>query len=99
MPNRSRMCRVTLDTRVQSASNPSILMGKVAGVTADSITLDFGDGAQRRFRVDEETFIRVLHPGQRLPLSALVESTRLGVDLVVSGQGDHALMLRKASAN
>jgi ectoine hydroxylase-related dioxygenase (phytanoyl-CoA dioxygenase family) len=98
-PNVSKLCRVTLDTRVQSATNPAIIMGEVRAVTEDSITLALPEGSELKLRVDESTFIRVLHPGQRLPLSALVESTTIGVNLVASIEGDRAVMLRKASAN
>jgi hypothetical protein len=96
-PNRSKRCRVTMDTRVQSANDPRILLGTVKAVAPDSITVDTEHLGERTFRVDTDTFIRVLNPGQRIPLSDFTLSTQPGMRLVVVFEGDHATTLRKAA--
>lgn len=98
MPNRSTQCRVTFDTRVQSAADPRVLIGTVEGVTPDSITLSTAAGqTPRRFQVDEKTFIRVVHPGVRSTLAELSTVVQPGQRLVVIFNGHHAQTLRKAA--
>ena len=96
-PNTSTRCRVTLDTRVQSAVAPRILLGTVTAVTPDTITVCTDHLGEKTFRVDEKTFIRVLHPGQRIGLQDYPKVTQPGMRLVVVFDGDHAKTLRKTS--
>ena len=96
-PNRSKNCRVTMDTRVQSANDARIVLGLVKSVTPNSITVDAENLGERTFRVDEQTFIRVLHPGQRIPLGEFTQATKPGMRLVVVFDGDHATTLRKSA--
>lgn len=98
MPNRSDRCRVTFDTRVQSAANPRVVLGTVKDVGSDWISVvESRQGIVKRFRVDEETFIRILHPGTRSSLAELPQVATPGQKLVVVFSGDHALTLRKAA--
>lgn len=97
LPNRTNLCRVTFDTRVQSAAYPRVIAGTVADFTADSITMQTRDGLSRKFRVDNETFIRIITPHQRIPYAEYVETVKQGMNLVVAFDGDHAEMLRKAA--
>jgi len=97
-PNRSSRVRVSIDTRIQSARAPRVLLGTVTGWTANTITLDTEKG-ERRFGVDDATFIRILHPGMRIPTNEFASTVQLGMRLTVVFDGDHAETLRKASEN
>ena len=97
LPNTSNRCRVTIDTRVQSAANPRVLLSDILEVKPDSILVRAEDGEERRFRVDADTFIRIEHPGVRQTIDEYVERTRPGTRVVVIFDGDHAETLRKAS--
>lgn len=96
-PNRSNRCRITLDTRVQSARDPRVLLGNVTAVTPDSVTLREDDGRERTFRVDDDSFVRYPHPGIRRPLAELTEAVPPGARVVLVFEGDHTEMLRKAA--
>jgi len=94
--NRSDRLRITLDTRVQSAANPSAFEGTVTAVTPDSITLQSANEAigTVTLKVDENTFIRVLTPGRREPLDTFTRYTQPGMRLLAVRDGDQAVMLR-----
>ena len=95
--NRSQRLRVTFDTRVQSARNPSAFAATVKSATADSITVDADGMGERTYRVSEETFIRVLDPGIREPFARFAQITKPGMRLLVVIEGERAAMLRKAA--
>jgi ectoine hydroxylase-related dioxygenase (phytanoyl-CoA dioxygenase family) len=97
MPNRSDRLRISFDSRVQSAANPSAIAATVKAVTPDSITVDAGTRGELTVKVDADTFIRVLHPGKREPFEGFADYTVPGMRLVVVRDGDRAVMLRKAS--
>jgi ectoine hydroxylase-related dioxygenase (phytanoyl-CoA dioxygenase family) len=97
MPNRSDRLRVTLDTRVQSSANPTAFAATVLAVNPDSIRVDAEGMGERTFRVDAETCVRVVNPGISEPYARFTQITHPGMRLVVVRDGDHALMLRRAS--
>ena len=97
MPNHSDRLRISFDSRVQSATNPSAIAATVRAVTPNSITVDAGQRGEITLTVDENTFIRVRHPGRREPFAEFADTTKPGMRLVVVRDGDHAVMLRKAS--
>ncbi len=96
-PNRSNRLRVTFDTRVQSARNPSALAVTVKSVTPNSITVDADGLGERTYAVSEKTFVRVLNPGIREPFARFAQITKPGMRLLVVIDGDRAVMLRKAA--
>lgn len=96
-PNMSDRLRMTFDSRVQSARNPSAVAATVTAVTPDTITVDADVVGTLTLNVDENTFIRVLNPGVREPLAGFADYTTPGMRLVVVRDGDRAVMLRKAS--
>lgn len=98
-PNTSTRCRVTLDTRVQSAANPRVLLADVIEAREDAILVRTSDGTERRFRVDDDTFIRVDNPGVRQKRSEYVPTAPAGKRVVVVFDGDHAETLRRSSEN
>lgn len=98
-PNRSDRLRITLDTRVQSAANPSAFAATVTSVTPTSITVkaqDDGIGTVT-LSVDEETYIRVRNRGKREEFAHFVEYTVPGMHLVVVRDGGRATMLRQGA--
>ena len=97
MPNTSNRCRVTIDTRVQSAAHPRVLLADVLEAKPDSIRVRSTDGLERNFRVDDDTFIRIEHPGVRQSIEDYVANTEVGRRIVVIFDGDHAETLRRAS--
>jgi ectoine hydroxylase-related dioxygenase (phytanoyl-CoA dioxygenase family) len=97
LPNRSDRLRVSFDSRVQSAANPSAVAATVMSVTPNSITVDAQGLGERRFTVDGNTFIRVIHPGVREKFDDFVNYTKPGMRLVVVRDGDRAVMLRRAA--
>ena len=97
MPNASDRLRISFDSRVQSAANPGAIAATVKAVTPNSITVDAGNLGERTFTVDENTFIRVLHPGVREKFEGFADYTKPGMRLVIVRDGDRAVMLRKAA--
>lgn len=97
-PNLSDRVRVSIDTRIQSAGNPRVLLGTVTGWASDRIDVETNDGP-RSFRVDDDTFIRILHPGTRIPTGDFAETVQKDMKLAIVFDGDHAETLRKASEN
>lgn len=100
MPNRSDRLRISFDTRVQSAARPSAFAGTVLQVTPNSITVESDNAAVGTvtLAVSEETFIRVLNPGVREPFASFANYTKPGMQLLAVKDGDHAVMLRCATA-
>jgi len=97
MANRSDRVRFSIDTRVQSASNPSMLLGNIAATKADSITLRTAEG-DRVLNVNAVTYIRTGEVrGSRIPLEKFQESAPVGMRVVVARSGDQALMIRRAA--
>lgn len=99
MPNTSKRCRVTIDTRVQSAADPRVLLADIVEAGADRIRVRTPEGEARSFRVDDDTFIRVEHPGVREKRSEYAARATPGKRIVVVFNGDHAETLRRASEN
>jgi len=97
MPNTSDRLRISFDSRVQSAANPSAVAATVTAVTPNSITVDAEGLGTRTFIVDEDTFIRVVHPGVREKFEGFADYTKPGMRLVVVRDGDRAVMLRAAA--
>jgi hypothetical protein len=95
--NTSDRVRFSIDTRVQSARNPCVLLGNVIAVDATSVTLATERG-EKRLTLDARTFIRTgKHAGMRVPLAEATEKIPLGMRVVASFEADRALMLRRAS--
>ena len=98
-PNTSNRLRVTLDTRVQSARNPSAFAATVKAVTPNSVTVEADDRTlgTLTLSVGEDTYIRVRDPGIREDFGGFADYTQPGMHLVVVRVGDHAAMLRKGT--
>lgn len=98
MANRSNRVRLSIDTRVQSAADPRILLGTVRSVAPGRVDLEVEGGRLLALIVDDETFLRIGdHPGTRLPLAELTRAARPGMRLVASFNGDRAVTLRRAA--
>lgn len=96
LPNRSDRIRLSLDTRVQSAANPSTLVGAAVAVGTDFVELACEDGRHVRLSLDDQTFIRTEHPTQRMSRDEFAARTQLGRRLLASFDGPRAVMLRQA---
>jgi hypothetical protein len=95
--NTSNRVRFSIDTRVQSARNPCVLLGNVTAVDETSVTLSI-NREEKRLMLDANTFIRTAErPGDRVPLAEVIAKVPLGMRVVASFDGDRALMLRRAS--
>lgn len=97
--NRSKMIRVTLDTRVQSAANPRVVSGEITAFSPSHIEIRTAEGHERQFKVDENTFIRIQSPGVRETMEEYAANTKIGQSIVVIFDGDHAETLRRAVLN
>ena len=100
MPNTSKRCRVTIDTRVQSAAKPRVFLADIVSASRDDITVkDVKTGDMRTLRVDDDTFSRIDNPGVRETRDQFVEVAVPGKRIVVVFNGDHAETLRRSSEN
>ncbi|KHK89211.1 phytanoyl-CoA dioxygenase [Novosphingobium malaysiense] len=99
MPNMSDRLRVTFDTRVQSAKNPTTFMAKVDSALQDSVTVTSPDPAvgQVTLSLDRDSFVRTRHPGKREAFEDYADAIQPGQQLVVTRVGDRAAMLRIGS--
>ena len=81
-----------------SAARPSAFAATVKATTPDTITIERDSGADETYKVDKDTFIRVLDPGIRNSFEEFATVTKPGMRLVVvTEKGDRAVMLRAAS--
>lgn len=99
MPNKSNKCRVTIDTRVQSAADPRVLSAEILEADENKIVVRDLTGAARSFVVDDNSFIRIQNPGVRESRSEYSKQPIVGRQIVVVFDGDHAETLRRASEN
>lgn len=99
MANTSNRCRVTIDTRVQSAANPRVLAAEILAADEKSVRVRDSEGTERTFVVDDNSFIRIQHPGVREDRLEYAQQPIVGRRVVVVFDGDHAETLRRASEN
>jgi hypothetical protein len=98
MANVSYRVRFSIDTRVQSAAQPCVVLGDVQAVSESEVTLRTPDGEVRHYVVDEESYLRTgANPGARLSLPEFARVTAIGMRVIASVEGGKALMMRKAS--
>lgn len=97
LANNSDRLRVSFDSRVQSAANPSAFAANVKSATPTTVTVSLDDGSEKTFTVDEDTYIRINDPGIREKLEGFETYTKIGARIVVVKDGDRAVMLRRAS--
>lgn len=98
-PNTSIRCRVTIDTRVQSAAQPRVLSAEILAANENSISVRVSTGEERTFVVDDDSFIRIQSPGVREDRMDYAKHPIIGRRIAVVFDGDHAETLRRASEN
>ena len=98
LPNRSNRVRFSIDTRVQSTANPAVIVGEVTAFDVDSVPLRLDAGKVVTLKMDDETFIRTIHFGERISRETFVEKTEPGLRVVASRDGYRVMMLRKPTA-
>lgn len=99
MPNRSDRLRITFDTRVQSARNPTTFEAVVDAVTPTSITLTSPDEnvGTITLSVDEATYLRPRDVSRREKFTDFATVTQPGMHLCVVRDGTRASLLRMGS--
>jgi ectoine hydroxylase-related dioxygenase (phytanoyl-CoA dioxygenase family) len=98
LANRSDRFRLSIDTRVQSARTPSVVVGDVAALSTDSVTLSLNSGEQLVLSIDSDSYIRTgERPQERLTQDQMMQVTAIGQRLIAARNGDRAVMLRRAS--
>jgi hypothetical protein len=98
-PNTSNRCRVTIDTRVQSAAEPRVLSAEILAADENSIRVRASTGEERSFIVDDDSFIRIQNPGIREDRRDYASQPIVGRRIALIFEGDHAETLRRASEN
>jgi hypothetical protein len=99
LPNHSEFVRLSIDTRIQSAANPTTLSCVLEAVEPETITLKCDDGRRRQVRYDGGSFLRIgAYLAARMTPEEFRQEARLGMALVVSVEDDRALMVRRAQA-
>ena len=97
LANTSDRVRFSIDSRVQSAASPCVLLGDVISVSPNSVTLRTEQG-DRTIGVSEQTYIRTgENRGVRIQLEQFEKSTPPGMRIIATLEGTNALMLRRAS--
>jgi hypothetical protein len=98
--NRSRFVRLSIDTRIQSATNPSVLTGRVVACSPDSVVLSLAGGIEKSFVITDESFLRTTaFAGQRVTRAEFADVTPVGLEVVASvSPNDTIMMLRRLSA-
>jgi hypothetical protein len=97
LANRSDRVRFSIDSRIQSAAHPCVLLGDVIEAAEGALKLrtDTGD---LTVGVNEQTYIRTgERRGARIPLAQFSENTPPGLRVVVAVDGNDATMIRRAS--
>lgn len=95
--NTSNRVRFSIDTRIQSAAHPCVLLGDVVGTTPDSVTIRTETG-DRTLKVSDRTYVRTgENRGARVTLDRFQAETPEGLRVVAALEGDEATMLRRAS--
>jgi hypothetical protein len=98
--NRSRFVRLSIDTRIQSATNPSVITGRVVHCSPDRVVLSLAGGVEKGFVITDESFLRTnVFAGQRLTRAEFATLTPVGLEVVASvSPNDTIMMLRRLSA-
>ncbi|MBB4614247.1 phytanoyl-CoA dioxygenase family protein [Novosphingobium taihuense] len=99
--NTSDRLRISFDTRVQSAANPSAFAATVTAFTPTSVTVEADDPVVGTvtLSVDAESYLRPISRGKREAFETFAEYMMLGMRLVVVREGDRCAMLREGSQN
>jgi hypothetical protein len=98
--NRSAgLLRLSLEVRFQGASAPPAVLGRIAEVTKDSITVNGDKGVPVTLAVTEDTFLRSLG-GYRIPKAELLSSElRGGVHVLAAQREGVAVSVRPTREN
>ncbi|SCW60193.1 Ectoine hydroxylase-related dioxygenase, phytanoyl-CoA dioxygenase (PhyH) family [Sphingobium faniae] len=97
LANNSDRLRISFDSRVQSAANPSAVAATVTSFTPTSVTVDADRVGEITLSVDKDSYLRPIDPGVRESFEGFVDYMKPGMRLVVVRDGDRAVMLRKAA--
>lgn len=90
LPNHSGRLRLSIDVRFMPASGSLPVVGEVASVGEETVTIRSRDGEELTLRVDADTYIRV-EKGRRIVLSELT----VGTPALVAHADGRAILVRK----
>lgn len=99
MPNTTDRIRISFDTRVQSAANPSAFSGTVRAVTPTTLTMEADDPVVGTvtLTVDKDSYLRPISAGKREAFEDFAEYTVPGMHLIAVREGERLAMLRMGS--
>jgi len=97
MPNCSERIRYSVDTRVQSAANPTVLEGELTKADLSAITLKCDDGGLIELALNDDTLLRFGVNGTPLTCQEFVALEFQGRRIMATRDGEIARMLRHAS--
>lgn len=96
--NRSSRIRFSIDTRVQSAKSPSVVLGNVVKADTRSLTLQLQDGPVTTYPLAAEGFLRTSeNPGAKLSREEFASVTVPGLRVLAAIRDGEAVMVRRAS--
>jgi hypothetical protein len=93
LPNVSNMFRLSMDVRVMPSSGHLPVVGPLAAITAEHVTIANHDGREVTLALDENTYCRG-NTGARIPLPEMVARLHSGDAMMASEQNGRALLLR-----
>lgn len=95
--NRSNRVRFSIDTRIQSAARPCVLLGDILATSPASVTINTATG-ERTLTVDANSYIRTSEArGFRIPLERFQAEAPAGLRVVAAVDGDRVTMIRRAA--
>jgi hypothetical protein len=93
LPNVSNMFRLSMDIRVMPASGHVPVVGNLAAITTEHVTIANHDGRSVTLVLDENTYCRG-NTGARIPLLEMVARLKTGDAMMASEKNGRALLLR-----
>ncbi len=93
MVNRSDKFRLSVDVRVMPITGKLPVVGNVVEIGSDYVVTANHDGRDVRLILDDNTYCRGI-TGARIPLPDMVERVQPGDPVIVSFEGEHAVLLR-----
>ena len=85
--------RLSMDIRLLRASDNVPMIGNVAGLDSESVTVTGNDGEHRRFLIGDGTYCRGYN-GMRIPLEEIPDRLHIGDLVIVASENGSARVIR-----
>ena len=82
-----------MDIRLLRASDNVPMIGNVAGLDSESVTVTGNDGEHRRFLIGDGTYCRGYN-GMRIPLEEIPDRLHIGDLVIVASENGSARVIR-----